>query len=275
MTWWTGGGSSALFRLYFPPQPAPAGRDVGPIRSADIALSPAEVDAAYCAWSVGDRSCSRTDAMAEVHEPIEHAFDELRASAAAAGANVAGNVRCYAQRDPGHLWCEAIARVAPESPYDEIDPAAPIAHEPPIAVTRFALVADGSIAMQGKTPVVGASAGIRYRPIELAFDMLDLSRDGTDRNLFGVGLTALARIGLTRSTEAIAGASGAAVAPNGATNPHFESWWCAFGGISLQSSWRFRGIAVPWVQLRAGAVRTEGRTLPLVALHIGLATPDR
>jgi hypothetical protein len=285
--WWTSFGNSSLFRLYFPPQLAPPGRALGAIRSADVTLAADEVDAVECAWGMGDdhRPCGgpRIDAMAAIHDLIARALDDLRTRAAAAGANVAADVRCYALRrhdhDAGQLWCEAVARAAEPGALagapDARDPAAPTPNDPPLAATRLAMVADGSFTMQGRMPVLGDSIGVRYRPLEATFDGLDLSRDGTERRLVALGLTGLARFGLGRATDALAGGSAAAVAPNGATNPRFASWWCAFGGLSYRSSWRWKGIAVPWIQLRAGAVRTDAKTQALVGLHVGFATPDR
>lgn len=276
--WWTAVGDDARFLLGMPAAPvATPGRTLGAIRSADVSLDDAGLAAAACAWSLaGDRPCSgpRIDAMAAVHDPIERALDELRARAGAAGANLAGDVRCFAARAPGHLWCEGVARVAAQDPGGlEDDPAAPTADPPLLAPTRLALVADGSVAMAGRVPVIGSSVGLRYHPLELTFDVLDLSHDGTTRGLVGVGGTAMARIALRRQLDAIAGGSAAAVAPNGSVNPTFTGRYAAFGGLSYQSSWRFRGIAQPWIELRAGAVRAAGATSPMIGVHLGLSTP--
>jgi hypothetical protein len=287
LPWWTNAGSPERFILGFPaPDATTSARDLGAIRSTDVELDLEMYEALQCAWMIvpmGDpRPCaagSREEAMGHVHQTIHRAFDDLRTRTGVAGANLAAEVRCYATKQPLRLWCEGRARVASEQPRmagPEPDPVEPRSGNPPLATTRFALTADASVAVQGNFPVVGSSIGFRYRPIETTFDILDLTRDGTDRGLVGVGLTALGRYPLGRTGgDVIVGASAAGVAPNGATNPQFSGRFAAFTGVAYQTSWRWMGAAQPWVQLRVGAARYDGTITPVVGLHLGLSTPDR
>ena len=300
LPWWTIAGTETHFILKLSESAAPptVGTRLGPVRSHDVALSDELFGAVRCAWQIvpmGEpRPCAgpREAAMARALEPIERARAELRELGAAGGATVVGEVRCFAAsgRGGGRLWCEgtALAEVGgapraasagaaldPAAP----DPAEPVPGEPATPPTRFVLAADGSVAMLGDVPVVGTTLALRYRPVELGLYILDLGRDGTQRGLVGVGVTALVRksLGGTRA-DAIAGVSALAVAPNGSVNPRFEGLYHGFAGLAYQTPWRISGVAQPFVQLRAGAARGTDLApslAPMVELRLGLSTPER
>ncbi len=301
LPWWTVAGTNEAFVLGFdaPPGPSPAGRRVGLVRSYDIALSEPLLIEIRCAWKIvpmGDpRPCPdmrRVDAMAVAAPAIHRAQTDLRAQARAAGVGAVGDVRCFAEAARrgagGHLWCEGAAIVpsadAPEPPVPlvEPDPAAPIDRDPRTVGTRLVLHVNGSVGMLGRKPIVGTSLGLRYRPFEVGFYMLDLQRESLapmDGGLVGLGVTGLARFGLGHSrADAIAGLSALAVARNGATNPDFDGLYQAFAGIAYQSPWRIEGVAQPFVQLRAGVAHgatLAGPAAPMIELHLGLSSPER
>jgi hypothetical protein len=287
LPWWTLAGAPDQFILGLPsPTATLSARDLGAIRSTDVELDDEMYEAMRCAWMIvpmGEgRPCgekSREDAMAEVHRTIHRAFEDLRTRAGVAGANLAADVRCYVTSNPMRLWCEGRARVARADTLQTAflpDPVEPRSSHPPFARTRLVVTADTSFEMQGKVPIGGSSFGFRYRPVEATFDVLDLSRDGTERGLVGLGATVLARHYLGRTGgNMIAGGSAAAITPNNATNAQFSGRFAAFAGLGYQSAWRWMGAAQPWIQLRAGATRYEGATTPVVGLHVGLSTPDR
>jgi hypothetical protein len=281
LTVWTWIGEDERFLLWFVASPhVTPGRDLGAIRSADVTLDDKQLAAVACAWrmvTMGDeRPCDepRIDAMADAHDSITRAFDDLRAATAAAGGNVAGDVRCYAAQHPAHLWCEGVARVASQDPGPDFDPAAPTNRTPQLARTRFAITADASGTMFGSKLGVGTSIGFRLRPLEITGDVLDFSHDGTGRNLVGLGGTALVRVAMSGAIDAVVGGSADSVFENHSTNGVFEGWYSGFVGLAVQPSWRWYGVAQPWVQLRVGAVRAEQTTSVMVALHIGLTSPD-
>lgn len=303
LPWWTVAESSKYFVLGFdePNRQAAPGQRLGPLRSRDIALDAEIYDAVKCAWQIvpmGDpRACSTTTrerAMEASHDAITEARAELRAKAADAGVGVVGDVRCFAEqvaigRDtvpPARLWCEGVAMTAsagaaPASA-DDVDPAAPIRHAPRVTPTRFVFYADASVGMLDTKPVVASTLGIRYRPFELGFYILDLQRESVvpqDRGLVGLGLTAILRYALgTSRADAIAGVSAVAAFKNGATNPDFDGLYHGFVGLAYQSPWRIAGTAQPYAQLRAGAAygtAIASKTLPMLELHVGLSTPER
>jgi hypothetical protein len=302
LPWWTGAGTPDRFILGFDdPRTTPTpGTRLGPVRSRDIVLAPPDLAAVRCAWMIvpmGDgRLChdtTRAEAAQQVRGAIEQAHDDLRARTGAAGADVVGNVRCFAARDDARdarLWCEGVAIATTASRPDPHPSGAGELDVPTGAVvpSRFVLAADGSIGMLGGRAIVGASIGLRYRVGELAFYMLDLDRGSVlpqDGGVVGLGLTALGRLALGRSrADAIAGVSAVAVAINGSTNPDFDGLYHTFVGVAYQSPWRIGGAAQPFAQLRAGVARgsaiarlatTESQVVPMLELHVGLSTPER
>ncbi|HTL34144.1 MAG TPA: hypothetical protein VL326_13535 [Kofleriaceae bacterium] len=256
------------------------------------------------------------------HDAIAEARAELRAHAADAGAGAVVGVRCFAERKlpgidtqrPAKLWCEGLAlatdpvAVGPAvvpvtplftapapfavtadaasapiaAPIGEHDPAAPQDREPELPQARFTLVADAGIGMQGGKPIVSSTFGIRYRPIELGFYIVDLQRESVaprDGGAVGLGLTVLGRKALRAHSpaDAILGGSAIAAFQNGSTNPDIDGMYQAFAGLAYQSRWNL-WHGQPWVQLRAGATTgtaVKNRVLPLLELHVGLATPER
>lgn len=307
LPWWTVAGGHDAFILGFDDQastPVPSGERIGAVRSRDVELVDHVFEAVRCAWltvPMGEsRPCTQTtrsEAMAIARDAITEARAELRAHAADAGAGAVVNVRCFAERDAARsrLWCEGvalavpsserIARARPDAPPPEVvepDPAAPIDREPALTETRFVLVADASVGMLGKRPIVGSTLGLRYRPLELGFYILDLQRESLaprDDGVVGIGVTALGRIALgdTRA-DAIIGGSAVIAATNNTTNPHFDRLYHGFGGLAYQTPWRIGGVAQPFVQLRAGAAYgsvTASRVLPMLELHVGLTSPER
>jgi hypothetical protein len=303
LPWWTLWDANS-FVLSFDHNPADdrpiRGRPIGAIRSRDIELHDDLFEAVRCAWSgetklCGDRSIK--SAGEQAHDAIAEARAELRARTADAGADIVGNVRCFAERrktadpaepGPSKLWCEGVAYsavsadVVAEEIQLERDPAAPIDHAPRLAETRFTLVADAGVGMQGGKPIVSSTLGIRYRPIEVGFYILDLQRESVapkDTGLVGLGLTVLGRKQLRKRSgaDAILGGSAIAAFQNGATNPDIDGLYQGFVGLAYQSRlniWHGQ----PWVQLRAGGATgtaVKNRVQPLVELHLGLATPER
>lgn len=301
LPWWTIAGTDRAFVLGFdePAGPPTAGRRVGPVRSRDVMLAEHELDLIRCAWKIvpmGDpRPCPemrRVDAMVAARPFIDRARADLRAQSRRAGAGVVAGVRCFAEHSRrftgGHLWCEGVAVVpsgdepAPPVAVIEPDPAAPIDREPRLTGTRLVLHADGSAGMLGGKPIVGSTLGLRYRPFEIGFYILDLQRESVapmDGGLVGLGVTGLGRfaLGHTRA-DAIAGLSALAVARNGATNPDFDGLYQGFVGLAYQTPWRIAGVAQPFVQLRAGVAHgatVSGMAAPMVELHLGLSSPER
>jgi hypothetical protein len=125
------------FRVVLPRTPAavkqrlpPAERAVrvGELRTRDRALSDVEYQALRCGFGRtwdgprfnpkeflvpafcdgGDPSTSREATV----DLVDATLDELRASAARAGANVVTEISCYTAVNRKRLWCEAIAVVA-------------------------------------------------------------------------------------------------------------------------------------------------------------------
>jgi hypothetical protein len=308
LPWWTVAESSRYFVLGFdePDVPPTVGPRVGHVRSRDIALDADTFGAVKCAWEIvpmGDpRACTYTTrerAMEVSHDAITEARAELRARAADAGAGVVGEVRCFAEElragaavAAGRLWCEGVAidatpttiatMTGPATPADDVDPAAPIAHDPRVTPTRLVFYADAGGGALGAKPVVSSTLGVRYRPFEVGFYILDLQRESVlpqDRGLVGLGITALLRhaIGDSRA-DAIAGVSAIAAFKNGATNPDFDGLYHGFVGLAYQSAWRIAGTAQPYAQLRAGAAygtAIAAKTVPMLELHVGLSTPER
>ncbi|HUS29881.1 MAG TPA: hypothetical protein VMZ53_15355 [Kofleriaceae bacterium] len=299
MPWWTVYDDNH-FVLRFDhdgvdPRPIP-GRPVGAIRTRDIELDNGVFEAMRCAWSgdsdrCGDRSIYAAGEQA--HDAITEARAELRARTADAGADIVGDVRCFAERsvsaaEGSKLWCEGVAFAATsaDAALDEVareaDPAAPIDHEPRVPEARFTVVADAGVGMQGGKPIVSSTLGIRYRPIEVGFYIVDLQRESIgprDNGAVGVGLTVLGRKQLRERSgaDAILGGSAVAAFQNGSTNPDFDGLYQAFGGLAYQSRFNL-WHGQPWVQLRAGAATgtaVKNKALPLLELHLGLATPER
>jgi hypothetical protein len=303
LPWWTLYGDNG-FVLQFEQDPSDErpvrGRPVGAIRSRDIELDDDTFEAVRCAWSGESKLCGGRSIMSageQAHAAITEARAELRARTADAGADVVGNVRCFAKRQrtgdptsfgPSKLWCEGVAYSAVSA--DEVaveiqrerDPAAPIDHEPRIAEARFTLVADAGVGIQGSKPIVSSTLGIRYRPIEAGFYILDLQRESVapqDSGLVGLGLTVMGRKQLRKGSgaDAILGGSAIAAFQNGATNPDFDGLYQGFVGLAYQSRFNI-WHGQPWVQLRAGAATgtaVKNRVQPLLELHLGMATPER
>jgi hypothetical protein len=151
-----------------------------------------------------------------------------------------------------------------------------------MAPTRLVFYADGSAGVLGTKAVVASTLGIRYRPFEVGFCILDLQRESVapqDRGLVGLGITGLVRLALGDSrADAIAGVSAVAAFRNGATNPDFDGLYHGFVGLAYQSPWRIAGTAQPYAQLRAGAAygtAVAATLVPMVELHLGLSTPER
>lgn len=270
-----------------PGTPPIRGRVLGDLRSADLPIDDL-YGALQCAWQIvpmGDpRPChgmTRNDAMAAVRESIDHVRNDLRQRAAAIGADVVADIRCFAEARPARLWCEGIAKSATASAASEHDPAAPIEYAPRTPGARFTVLGDGSVGTLGKQVVVGTMLGIRYRPVELGLYILDLSRNSLapkETGRVGLGGTALLRKALRRSrADALVGVSALATLQNGATNPSADSLYHGFLGFAYQSSWRISGVAQPFAQLRVGAARGSeiDKTLPMLELHLGLSTPER
>lgn len=253
--------------------PAAASRAKGtllrPIRTTTVELDDDAYAAVVCAWQIGSDCASVANARAAAHLPLEHAFDDLRARVAATGGSVAAQTRCFAERD--RLWCEANA-VRADGVVAESDPEGPPSVAPTFTPTRFALSADASIAMVGRVPAPGTTVALWYRPIEVGFQVIDLSRDGTDRQLVGVGATVLARFGVQPQLDLLAGGSTTAVAPNGATNPQFAALYEGFIGASYRSRWQWH-LGNGFVQLQIGGARDQGTFKPVFGLHVGLVTP--
>jgi len=301
LPWWTVAESSQYFVLGFdePDTESTKGTSLGPVRSRDVALDENIFAAVKCAWQIvpmGDsRPCrvtTREQAMEIAHDAITEARAEVRARAADAGADVVGSVRCFAEQartgsvaaPSGHLWCEGTAIAAPMTAggTNDRDPTAPIAYAPRTTPTRLVFYADASVGMLERKPVVSSTLGIRYRPFEFGFYILDLQRETIapqDSGLVGLGLTALLRYGLKGSrADAILGASAVTAFKNNSTNPDFDGLYHGFVGLAYQSSWRIAGTAQPYAQLRAGAAygtAIAARTVPMLELHVGLSTPER
>jgi hypothetical protein len=240
-----------------------------PVRTSSVALDEPTYAAVACAWKIGADCGSLSEARAVAHAPLSAALDDLRARVAALGGNVAADTRCFAVRD--RLWCEADALRA-EGEVAEVDPEGPPSEPAAPSPTRFALSADASVSMVGSVLAPGTTVALWYRPIEVGFEVVDLSRDGTARGLVGVGGTALARFGVRPQLDVIAGGSTTAIAPNGATNPHFTGLYEGFVGASYRSQWRWH-MGNGFVQLQVGGAREDAVTRPMVGLHIGLVTP--
>jgi hypothetical protein len=302
LPWWTVAESSRYFVLGFdePDTEPTRGQPMGAVRSRDIDLDDHVFGAVKCAWEIvpmGDpRSCgatTREQAMEIAHDAITEARAEVRAKAADADDVRAGvgDVRCFAEQQhagsvtapPGRLWCEGTAITAPTAmATSDGDPAAPISHAPRVTPTRLVFYADGSVGMLDAKPVVASTLGIRYRPFEVGFYILDLQRESIapqERGLVGLGLTALVRYGLKDSrADAILGASAVTAFKNNSTNPDFDGLYHGFVGLAYQSSWRIAGTAQPYAQLRAGAAygtAIAAKTVPMLELHLGLSTPER
>lgn len=306
LTWTTLAGGDQHFVLGFdesPLSPA-AGKALGPVRSRDVVLAEHAFVALRCAWKIvpmGDpRPCfqmNRKEAMEQSEAPIEDALANLRIQAGDAGAGAVRDIRCFAaqsRRPEGRLWCEGTAIVlannAPAgsppglapvgSAYRSADPSpgAAIDHAPRTPGSRLVLHADGSVGLLGRLPMVASTIGLRYRPYEVGFYIVDLTRDDRNRGLVGIGLSALGRLPLGGSRfDGIAGLSATAVAANGATNPDFDGLYQAFAGIAYQTNWRIAGSAQPFVQLRAGIARGTDlapKAVPMLELHFGLSTPE-
>jgi hypothetical protein len=309
LPWWTvSDGGSQHFILGFDETAAGTlpGRVVGPVRSRNVALTEEVFVAMRCGWQIAmgkPEGCqmSREQGQTLAREAITEARAELQAKAGDAGATGVRDVRCFAEArlsdagEPGHMdrqvWCEGTAvvsetlsntsGVAAADAAPVVDPTQPV-DQPVTPATRFALVADGSFAMLGNKPVVGSTLGLRYRPFELGFYILDLQRTSLapmEGGLVGIGFTALARFAIKGSrADALVGGSALAAAQNGAVNPDFDGLYNGFVGIAYQSSWRIQGVAQPFVQLRAGVAHgtaIASQTLPMVELHLGLSTPEK
>ena len=291
--WWTVAEASDTFVLGFDEShaPPPVGRQVGEVRSSDVALDDDLLAAVRCAWKIipmGDpRPCPsgmpRAAAMESAREPIAAARDDVRAQAARAGVGAVADVRCFVRESARpHLWCEGVAiadQRAPTVAPDE-DPTAPIDHDPEVRPSRFLISADGGVGMLGTQTVVSSLLSLRYRPLEAGFELFDLARTSlapTEGRRVGVGVTVLGRYGLGHSRfDAIVGGSAIATFQNGATNPTFAGLYHGFAGIAYQTPWRISGVAQPWVQLRAGAAYDRGTeaAAPMVGLHFGLSSPE-
>jgi hypothetical protein len=185
-------------------------------------------------------------------------------------------------REPAPSEPDPAAPIDHEPAPSEPDPAAPIDHEPQLTETRFVLFADASVGMLGKRPIVGSTLGLRYRPLEFGFYILDLQRESLaprDDGVVGIGVTTLYRIALGDSrADALIGGSALIAAVNNTTNPQFDRLYHGFGGIAYQTPWRIAGAAQPFVQLRAGAAYggvIASRVLPMLELHVGLTSPER
>jgi len=299
LPWWTVADNDHFVLRFDVEDDQPIrGKRVGPIRSRDIDLDNGVFEAIQCAWGGDTDLCgerSLRSAGEQAHDAIAEARAELRARTADAGADIVGDVRCFAERrksadpaappGPSKMWCEGVAfSAAPDAVgvYADVDPALPKDDEPRMPEARFTLVADAGVGMQGGKPIVSSTLGIRYRPIEIGFYILDLQRESVapqDNGLVGLGLTALGRKQLGRHSggDAIFGGSAIAAFQNGSTNPDFDGLYQAFAGLAYQSRWNI-WHGQPWVQLRAGAASgtaLKNKLAPLVELHLGLATPER
>jgi hypothetical protein len=286
--WFDIASQGGVFMLAFaaPHAPPTSGRALGALRSDDIHLDSS--DEMRCAWQVvpfGDeRPCigvSRVEAMTKVQPAIHRAFDELRAKAGQAGATVVGNVRCYSTlgREQAHLWCEGTALVPDSTLPDrvEVDPSEPTTADIPVATNRLALAARGGVTLLGSDPVVTAALVLRYRPIEIAWELGALE---DHRSLATIGASATWRIALPPpGLDAIVGAQASAVLENNATNPVFHGLYEGFTGVMYQTSWKISGVAQPYVQLRIGAAHAHAilpaPTVPMFGLAIGLSSPER
>jgi hypothetical protein len=299
LPWWTVFDNEHFVLRFDVPDDAPIrGRRVGPIRSRDIDLENSVFESIRCAWSGDTNLCgafqSVRSAGEQAHDAIAEARAELRARTADAGADIVGDVRCFAERvkyadpaehGPAKMWCEGVAYSAtPDAVgvFADVDPAVPRDDEVPMPQARFTLVADAGVGIQGGKPIVSSTLGIRYRPFELGFYILDLQRESVtpqDDGLVGLGLTVLGRKQLRRHSggDAIVGGSAITAFQNGATNPDFDGMYQLFAGLAYQSRWNiFHGQ--PWVQVRAGAASgtaLKNKIAPLFELHLGLATPER
>ncbi len=286
LPWWALIGDELFVLRFDVPAESIAGETIGPVRSPDVAITDEVLEAARCAWNDDERCSGLTieRAGATAKPWLDHARDGLRAEAAATGAGVVVDTRCFADRMPApRFWCEGRA-IAAEAPPESRDPTEPSEHAPFLPEQRFLLIADGSIGILNGQPIAGSTVGFRYHPFEVGFLMLDLSRTTLtprDDGRFGLGLTALTRFRLGRSrADAILGAGALATAQNGATNPDIDGMYQAFVGIAYQTRWRMvSGTAQPWAQLRVGGAYTPAaadRPLsPLLELHIGFSTPER
>jgi hypothetical protein len=286
--WYDTDRSGDAFMLAFPASsdPATIGRSLGGVRSDDLPLDSS--DPMRCAWQVvpmGDpRPCNvpRAQAMAEVQPVIHRAFDELRERAGRAGATVVANVACFTTFDPAHVWCEGTALVPDPTRPDrvEVDPSTPTAADLPIAKSPLVLTADADAMLFGKTFSQVAAIGLRYRPVELAFDVGQLHNDLPNQTVY-FGLTAQLHIPLRSGFDLIAGGAANVVVPNNnSVNPIFRGLFEAFTGVAYQAETRIAGKAQPYIQLRAGVAHSHDReisspTEPLVGLVVGLSSIDR
>ena len=299
--WWTVYGTDDDFMLILPAPDAPAtpGRSVGDARSADVALDRDQFAALRCAWkgvTMGDsRPCdgSRDDAKAAIADPLARAIDELRAHAGAAGVGLVGDVRCFGVETPrrnhqpvddwkpnARMWCEGTARVAsaPAGPGDAAGEA--LDHPVETESTRFALIADASAgALGGDNPYLGTDVGLRYRPFELTFRVIDLVRD---RGRVGLGGTLAVRRRFAGSTtDLFASVSETAMGQNMAVNPSFDGIASAMLGIGYQARTKWLGVAQPYISFGAGAIRGDVagdgtvRVSPAIELRVGMSTPER
>jgi hypothetical protein len=150
-----------------------------------------------------------------------------------------------------------------------------------LASTRLAIVAGASAGVLGRSWFSGADLGLRYRPVELDFHVVDFHRT-TQPQRVGVGGDLLGRMRLPHgSLDALVGASATAAAQNGAINPKFGGIFAGFAGLGAQARTKLFGVAQPYVSVRAGIERGDvagdgtKRIAPMIELHFGLSSPER
>lgn len=301
--WWTSAGTETDFILGLPAPDTDAtrGRVLGDLRSHNIGLSVEDLADLRCAWQIvpvgQSRPCQgpRDAAITAVTPLVDRALGQLRDQAGRAGVPVVRDVRCFAKRDPrclptgsgqdcdwadARMWCEGHA-LAPASS------AVPFGDERPAALdevpsSRLALVAAASAGGSGPAWFSGADLGLRFRPLELDFHVLDFHHTmHANRVGFGGDLIGRLRLGGS-SADVLAGMSATAAAQNGATNPKFDGLFGAFAGVGYQTRTKwFFDVAQPYISLRGGVVRgdVDGdgaiRWSPMIELHVGLSTPER
>lgn len=145
-----------------------------------------------------------------------------------------------------------------------------------IEPTRLVLHADGSAGLVGNKLIGGFRFGLRFRPVEFALHVIETY---DKRNLVALGGDVMLRLPIGHSNgDLLVGGAASIVAPNGSTNPDFDGYYSGFAGIAYHTTAVSIHGGQPLVQLRAGVARGSElapKAVPLVELHLGLATAER
>jgi hypothetical protein len=318
LPWWTAIPAGDWFPLGLPTseRAPPRGAVVGDLRSIDVELDESSYQALRCAWLFapgGKRGCGgerRTAAIDATVPMVSDVLQSLRERAGEVGATGVRDVRCFADaRGEGRLWCEgtavrdaaadvtvtsapgarrtpsddgliAVAPLPAPSPTEAFDDATAGGALDVLRPGKLSVHGAFTASMRGGDPVLGQDIGLRYGALGTAIRVLKF---GGDSQVMGVGLVAELQHRPSRSpVELLVGGSAMVAAPNGATNPAFEGLLGAHVGATKQLTYRIRGVAQPYISLRAGALRTSkaptdggSKVAPMVELHLGLSTPRR